>query len=173
MPCRLLIKLKCGCREIPASPRLVNAGSVTMMVYPVRSMAAVQASRQSGQQQQQSVQEARLYHGLKLKVLLLTTKCARPVARHAMMDCIKAFGQMFAALLPGSFQHVPFQQRPSVHGVKTMKSLYRAGTISSKAGAGSAFKNQCLHVYLCLCHFGSHPLLESSGIRRLEADGFM
>ena len=39
-----------------------------MMVYPVKSMAAVQASHQQGQQQQQSVQEARSYHGLKLKV---------------------------------------------------------------------------------------------------------
>ena len=60
-----------ACRDIPAAPRLINAGSVAMMVYPVKSMAAVQASRQTGQQQQQSVQDARLYHGLKLKVLLL------------------------------------------------------------------------------------------------------
>ena len=57
-----------ACRELLDAARLVNAGSVAMMVYPVRSMAAVQASHQQGQQQQQSAQDARLYHGLKLKV---------------------------------------------------------------------------------------------------------
>ncbi|KAK9827173.1 hypothetical protein WJX74_009221 [Apatococcus lobatus] len=56
-------------RELSDAARLVNAGSVAMMVYPVRSMAAVQASHQQGQQQQQqAAQDARLYHGLKLKV---------------------------------------------------------------------------------------------------------
>ncbi len=53
-----------------------------MMVYPVKSMAAVQASHQQGQQQQQSVQEARLYHGLKLKVQQLTFARAYHFALH-------------------------------------------------------------------------------------------